>query len=281
MSLFVLQLRGELLKLFARKRTYIGFGAFLLAEILFLGILSLDRVRGSIRRVIENSGYPADEFLSGLTLALFILLWTVFLLGALYLALVAGDVVGKEVEDGTLRLMLCRPVSRARVLAVKATATAIYSLALTLFIAASALVAGFLHSGFGSLFVFAPTEGIFAMHDFPTGLTRYGLATAVLGLCLLTIPAVGFFFSCCPMKPAAATILTLSYFFLDTILKNIPYFESLRPVFVTARMSAWARIFEFRIPWTVIAEDLVWLGAINATLLIAALLVFERRDFKT
>lgn len=281
MSLFALQLRGELLKLFARKRTYIGFGAFLLAEVLFLGILSLERVRGSIRRVIENSGYPADEYLSGLTLALFILLWTVFLLGALYLALVAGDVVGKEVEDGTLRLMLCRPVSRGRVLAVKVVATAIYSVALTLFIAISALLAGFLHSGFGSLFVFAPTEGIFAMHEFGPGLARYALATVVLSVCLLTIPAVGFFFSCCEMKPAAATILTLSFFFLDTILKNIPYFESLRAFFITARMSAWARIFEFRIPWSRIAEDLVWLGVVNATLLVAALVIFEHRDFKT
>ena len=37
-------------------------------------------------------------------------MWTVFLLGGLYLALVvAGDVMSKEVEDGTMRMILCRP----------------------------------------------------------------------------------------------------------------------------------------------------------------------------
>ena len=36
MSLFIIQLRAELLKLFARKRTFIGFGAFLLLEIVVL-----------------------------------------------------------------------------------------------------------------------------------------------------------------------------------------------------------------------------------------------------
>ena len=38
-----------------------------------------------------------------------------FLLGGLFLALVSGDVVSKEVEDGTMRMMLCLPASRWRI----------------------------------------------------------------------------------------------------------------------------------------------------------------------
>ena len=122
MSAFLPQLAGELTKLFARKRTYIGFAAFLGVEAVILLLLNLDRVRRSIARLIEEAGYPAEAYLSGLTLAFLVLLWSVFLLGSLYLALVSGDVVGKEVEDGTMRMMLCRPATRRRILALKLAA---------------------------------------------------------------------------------------------------------------------------------------------------------------
>lgn len=281
MRLFLEQFRGELLKLFARKRTYIGFGAFLGVEILILFLLNLERVRRTISRVIEDAGYPAEAYLSGLTLAFLVLLWSIFLLGSLYLALVAGDVVGKEVEDGTLRMMLCRPVSRGRILTLKLGAVLVYSLGLTWFVATSALVVGLLHSGAGGLFVFAPMEKVFALYDFGPGLVRYALAVLLLSLSLLTIPAIGFFLSCLDMKPAAATIGTLSFLFMDSILKNIPFFESLKPWFITSHMAAWVHVFEYRIPWERIAEDYAWVFALNATLIVLAGVIFQRRDFKS
>jgi len=281
MSGFLEQFCGELVKLFARKRTYMGFGAFLGVELLILLLLNLPKVRGGLVRVIEESGYPAGEYLSGLTLGFFVLLWSVFLLGALYLALVAGDVVGKEVEDGTLRMMLCRPVSRGRILTLKACAVAVYSFSLTGFVGTTALLVGLLHSGAGGLFVFAPMERIFALHAFELGLVRYALAIVLLSFSLLTIPSVGFLLSCLDMKPAAATIGTLSIFFLDSILKNIPFFESLKPWFITSHMATWVHVFEYRIPWEKMLEDYAWLFAINATLLVIARAVFQQRDFKS
>lgn len=281
MRLFLEQFRGELLKLFARKRTHIGFGAFLGVEILILFLLNLERVRRTISRVIEDAGYPAEAYLSGLTLAFLVLLWSVFLLGSLYLALVAGDVVGKEAEDGTLRMMLCRPVSRSRILTLKLGAVTVYSVGLTWFVALSALVLGLLHSGAGGLFVFAPMEKVFALYDFGPGLVRYVLGVFLLSLSLLTIPSVGFFLSCFDMKPAAATIGTLSFLFMDSILKNIPFFESLKPWFVTSHMAAWVHVFEYRIPWERITGDYAWLFAIDATLIVLAWAVFQQRDFKS
>jgi len=279
--MFLQQFSGELLKLFARRRTYIGFGAFLGVEALILFLLNLDRVRRALARLIEDTGYPAEDYLSGLTLAFLILLWSVFLLGSLYLALVAGDVVGKEVEDGTLRMMLCRPVSRARILHLKLCAVILYSFALVWFVALTALAAGLVHSGTGGLFVFAPMERVFSLFEFGPGLVRYALAVFLLPFSLLTIPAIGFFLSCLDMKPAAATIGTLSFLFMDSILKNIPFFESLKPWFLTSHMAAWVHVFEYRIPWERIAEDYAWLFALDATLVLLAHAVFQQRDFKS
>lgn len=281
MRYFGLQFRNELLKLFARKRTYIGFGVFLLTEILLLLLASLPVVQRSMVRTIERSGYIPDEFLSGPTLALQVVVWSIFLLGSLYLAMVSGDLVAKESEDGTLRMTLCRPVSRLRVLTLKALAGAVYTLTLVAFVTLGALAVGVLHSGTGNLFVFIPTEGLVSFFDSDTGMRRYFLAIPFLALSLMTISAIGFFFSCMNIKPAAATVLTLSVFLVDMILKNVPYFEDIQQWFITSRMNAWSRVFEYTPPWEMMTVDYLWLIAVNSSLFIAGWAIFERRDFKS
>jgi ABC-2 type transport system permease protein len=280
MSLFFLQMRNELHKLFARKRTYLGFAAFVAVEILLLLLLNLPNPKAGFRKLIEQNGYGFDQYFSGATLGLLMLMWTTFLLGALYLALVAGDVVAKEVEDGTLRMILCRPISRLRVGCLKYTACVIYTFALTFFIGVTALVAGLLYCGWGGLFVFAPLEQLLALHEAWPGLWRYLGALPLLGFGLVSISSLGFLFSCCDMKPAAATILTLSIFFFDSIFRSIPYFESLRGWFMTSHMTLWLRVFEYHIPWWRIAEDVTWLGALNATFALVGLAILQQRDFK-
>lgn len=281
MNLFFFQLRNELKKLFARKRTYIGFGAFLLIEIAILFLLNLPKPKANFRRMIEQNGYIFEQYFSGLTLGLLVLMWTTFLLGALYLALVSGDVVSKEVEDGTMRMMLCRPVSRARVVLLKYSACVIYTFVLIAFLGLSALLTGICYKGLGGLFVIAPMEHLFAMYGLRPGLERYFGALPLLALCLTSITSLGFMFSCFNMKPAAATIVTLSIFFFDSIFRNIPYFESLQPYFITTHMSTWMHVFENFIPWWRVAEDYAYLLALDASLVIVGLAVFHQRDFKS
>lgn len=280
MNLFLIQMRNELHKLFARKRTYLGFAAFVAVEVLLLLLLNLPKPKAGFRRLIEQNGYGFDQYFSGATLGLLMLMWTTFLLGALYLALVAGDVVAKEVEDGTLRMILCRPISRLRVGFLKYAACVLYTFALTFFIGITALVAGLLYCGWGGLFAIAPLEQLLAMHEAWPGLWRYLGALPLLGFGLVSITSLGFLFSCCEMKPAAATILTLSIFFFDSIFRSIPYFESLRGWFMTTHMTLWLRVFEYHIPWWRIAEDVTWLGALNVTFALVGLAILQQRDFK-
>jgi len=280
-TLFRKQLGGELRKLFARKRTYIGFGAFLALEVVVLFLLRLPKAKAAIRHLIDGAGYDPGDYFSGLTLGLMIMSWTVFLLGALYLALVGGDVVSKEVEDGTMRMMLCRPISRGRILLLKAVACAVYSVALTVFITVTALLAGFLYGGFGGLFAFYPAEHVFALYDFWPGLWRYLLAIPLLGLSLFTVSCIAFLFSCMKMKPASATIITLSVLFLDSVVRNIPFFTSYQGWFFTARMATWIHVFDYAIPWEKMVENYVLLGAMNITLLVIGWMIFEQRDFKS
>ncbi|MFN7343806.1 MAG: hypothetical protein ACK5S4_00530, partial [bacterium] len=61
MILFFQQWRGELLKLFARRRTYIGFGAFVLLELLILWLIKVKGL-GPVQKAIVGSGENMDYY---------------------------------------------------------------------------------------------------------------------------------------------------------------------------------------------------------------------------
>jgi len=278
--LFLTQLRFELQKMFSRKRTYIGFCAFLLMEVIVLFLLNLPKPKAHMRHLIEQNGYGFDDYYSGVTLAMFILLWTTTLLGSLYLALVAGDLMAKEVEEGTMRMMLCRPISRIRITLLKYISAVIYTFVLIEFIGLTALLAGLAYRGYGGLFVVAPEEGIFALIPPARGLWLYLLAVPLLALSMTSISSLGFLFSCCNMKPAAASIVTLSVIFVDFIFRGIPYFESLHAWFITTHLSTWMHIYESYPPWWRMTEDYSYLLGLDLTCLIVGSAIFLQRDLK-
>ena len=55
-KLFLIQLRSELKKLFARRRTYIGYGAFLVLELVILWVFHLDGPREEIAKILSDTG---------------------------------------------------------------------------------------------------------------------------------------------------------------------------------------------------------------------------------
>lgn len=281
MSLFLLQLRGELWKLFARKRTYIGFGVFLAVETLILILWQLPRGQRWMQRMIEQSGGAFDLYFSGLTVAMIMLTTTVFLLGALYLGLVGGDLVAKEVEDGTMRMTLCRPVSRLRILLVKYATLVIYTFALVLFIGLSALGAALLVRGGGGMFLMIPEERLVAFYDYGPGLVRYLSALPCMAFSMLTISSFSFLLSCCNMKPAAATISAITIFFVDWIFHLLPYFETYRPWMMTTHMSTWLNVFRNPWPWPQMVEDYGILIGLDATFFLVGVMIFSARDFKS
>ena len=118
--MFFHQFKNELLKLFAKKRTYIGFAMLILAQLLIVSLLRFSKpAHQGLRHTIERSGLDAGKYVSMLTVATFMVLVLAYSLLPLYVALVGGDMVSKEAEDGTLRMVLSRPVTRVRLLCLK------------------------------------------------------------------------------------------------------------------------------------------------------------------
>jgi len=280
MSLFFFQLRSELIKLFARKRTHIGFGAFFAVELLVLALFQIDKVQKAYRGLVERAGFGSEHYFSGLTMGMIIVMST-GLLTMLFLALVGGDVIAKEVEDGTLRMALCRPISRLRLLVIKYLACVIYTFLLVLFIGCSALAVGLMRHGTGGLFVYAPEQQVFALFEWHDGLIRYSGALLTYSLSFVSVTSLAFMLSCFNMKPSAATIVTLTFFVIDFIFYHFPYFNGIKDWFVTKNMATWVFTFQEKVPWQQMCEDYAYLFGLDATLVVIGAAVFLSRDFKS
>src|SRR5689334_3331513 len=222
--MFYRHLRNELWKLFGKKRTYIGFGAFLLAQNAMLLAFRFTHWQRNMEQVLAGNGYLARDYVSTLTVAVVMLIPQVVLLMPLYAALVGGDLVAKEAEDGTLRMILARPISRFRLLFTKWVAGIIFSASLVLVLGGTALLFARLWFPWRGMFVFAPGM-VFNVLDPGDGLRLYVYSHLFMTINASVILGLAFMFSCFNMKPAAATILSLSYLFVNLVMEGIPFFE--------------------------------------------------------
>lgn len=278
--MFHQQLFAELWKLFGKKRTYIGFLMFLLAQNVIILIFRFTHASRNLMRMLESNGYDARQYMTALTMATVMLIPMAYLLLPLYVSLTGGDLVAKEAEDGTLRMILSRPISRLRLLVLKWLAGLIFSFLLVVALGAFGLFFARLWFHWGSLFVFIPGE-IFSLFDASGGLKSYVAAHLMMSIKAGTVMGLALMFSCFNIKPAAATILALSFVFVNFIMMNIPYFKDLQEWFVTYHLNLWQLLFAQPVPWWRIGESLSILLGFNLTFLVIGLTVFQMRDIKT
>ncbi|MES2569410.1 MAG: ABC transporter permease [Verrucomicrobiota bacterium] len=280
--LFLLQLRNECTKLFSRKRTYLGFAAFLLADVLLIWLSKQPLALRGIRSLMLNNGLRVEEYSGGLSLAAATLVLTVALLSGLYLALVSGDLIAREIEEGTMRMVLARPINRLRLFIIKALVGALHTFLLMLFIGLSALLVGWILQGrLGKMLVYAPLEGGFGIFSPMEGLRRYLLAILLIAFLYQAVSAMALMFSCLRLRPATATVLTLSVLYVDYALNNIPYLAAFKPWFLSFHLSSWLLVFRYHIPWPDIAGSLLVIAGLSASFLVIGFSFFASRDIKT
>lgn len=271
----------EMRRLLLRPRTWIGFGAFVVLDLVFFLLLHHPKAEASFARLMERQGLDAARYGLGLTQALMALVFTFLLLGALYISLVSGDIVAKEAEEGTLRLVMARPVSRFRMLMAKVCACTLHTTLLMLFLAGTALLMARVSAGgWGGLMLFMPDERVVAFHD---GSAAWGRLAAGLGLLALNaqvMSALAFCFSCFDMKAAAATILALSCLFIDLLLTQMPWFEPFQGWGLSWNFRAWMRVMWDPVPWPLILRSELMVVGLTVTLYAIGIARFSVRDLK-
>jgi ABC-2 type transport system permease protein len=262
-------LRWELRKLRSQKRTYLGLGIAVLLPLIFVLAQNL------------RSGHPHGGDIifttyitrSGLATPVLMLFWASVFFLPLIASLVAGDVVANEDGNGTLKTILTRSVDRGQVIAAKVATAILYATAGALTMAVVATVAGVASWGFHSVITFSGT-----IVSAPKGLLLIAAAYAFYLIPLAAVACIGVLLSTLTRNSAAAVVGTLAFTLLLALVKLIPGLEGAGPYLLTTQYQAWQGLLATPTNWAPILHSL-WVSALYAVpALIAAYLIFLRRD---
>jgi ABC-2 type transport system permease protein len=259
--------RWELRKLRAQKRTFLGLGAAALVPIIFVVAMV---IRGDSPNDVAFGRYVHD---TGLAVPLVLLLFGSVWMFPLITALVAGDIVATEERNQTLKTILTRSVERHQVFAGKALATFTYAIAAIALSGIVALVAGIIASGFNSIVSLSGTR-VSAME----GLVLVGGSLAVYLIPIAAIACIGLLFSTLFRNSAAAIVGTLMFSLLVQLIAILPGLEGLGPYLLSTQYNAWQGLLRSPVDWAPIVRA-AWVCALyGVPALIAAGLLFLRRD---
>jgi ABC-2 type transport system permease protein len=171
--------RNELLKTYAKWRTYIGFLALLVVVPLVeigMRVEGGGMVRSMTRTLSQDFMFVGNLFNAYLV--------TTFIMNSLWvhipflISLVAGDQLAGEATAGTFRILMIRPPSRTRILLDKYLTTLVYTFTLVLFLVGLSVGLGLVLFGTGDLLVPGRSITILAKADVPWRLcVSFALAT--------------------------------------------------------------------------------------------------------
>lgn len=284
-------LKIELFKVFKRPRTYIAFIAVLAIVVLIQvaiyadGAKYMDFVLKDVKDNFDVIGNPLNGYF-----VCFVILQTLLIHVPLLVALVSADMIAGEANMGTLRLLITKPVSRTKLLLSKFFASAIYAVILLIWIAILGLFVSMLIFGTDGLMNAKSYEIIILNGD--DIFWRYLLAFGFAAIALITVSAVGFFFSIFAENSLGPIVATMSVIIVFTILTtlDIPLFQSVKDYFFTSHMIAWKGFFEMKlnadgesIPGTIRNLPAVLRSAgvllLHIVLLVgASIFIFKRKD---
>lgn len=259
--------KWELLKLLAQKRTYLGLGTAMVVPVVFVVVLLVQKGGPNdipLGRYIRQTGL-ATPFV----VLFFMSIWAFPLLTAL----VAGDIVAAESQNGTLKTILTRSRNRGEIYAGKILASITYTALILLAMGTVGVVAASLAWGFNPL-----TSLSGSTVSFSHGL---GLLAASLGVYLwpmTAIAAFGLMLSTITRNSAASVVGTLMWALFMQLLGVLPGTESIRPYLLATQFDAWHGFLRTPADWVPVVRAL-WVCAIYiAAPLTVGYLIFLRRD---
>src|SRR5690606_28626792 len=129
------------------------------------------------------------------------------------------------------------------------------------------------------MLAFIPGE-VFGAFSSGDGFARYAFAHVFMSVNASVMLSLAFMFSSFNMKPAAATILALSYMLLNVVLESIPFFDRYGNWFITRHFRCWVYVFQSPIPWADILQSEIILIAASATVFVIGCTAFQVRDIK-
>ncbi len=281
MILLIKAIRLEVIKVFSKLRTYIGFGTILILIplIMFLVRKYGFDIQNSAFESLQNSFAFVGSLVNGYLISYYLMtvLWVHF---PFFIVLVAGDIVASEASAGTFRILLSRPISRFQVITAKYLATFIYTGLIVLFLGVCSLGIGRLIVGGGDLFVF--DKGILILSE-PEALQRFALAYALAIWVQTVVASLAFLFSTLSENSVGPIIGTYAVIVVSIILSvlQIDALAVIRPYLFTSYFDVFFAPFADPIPWQEIFSDVLHLGIFIGLFYLLSVISFIRKDICT
>jgi ABC-2 type transport system permease protein len=234
-------LRSELRWIFRRPRTLILLGLLALYPIAFgIGTQVVDapvRANGEQSILASVAG-------NGLVLPVIVLSTTMLFFLPLGTTIAAADAIAGESSNGTLRGLLLAPVSRIRLLAVKAFGVATVSLVATVMTSLIAYVTGLLIAGTDSLVTLSGTT-----LPVGEGLWRVTVVTLWVVVQMWAIGAIALAVSAATEHPLLVMASVIGGLFVFGLLSSIPVLDWLRPFLITESWDSIVDVLRDPMPW--------------------------------
>ncbi|HEY3436710.1 MAG TPA: ABC transporter permease, partial [Actinotalea sp.] len=156
-----------------------------------------------------------------------------------------------EASAGTLRYLLALPVSRTRLLAVKATATLMFVGAAVMGIAVMALATGAVYFGLHPVALLSGSTV-----PLSEGLVRMAGVAVFVALSLTGLVAVGLFFSTLTEVPVGAMAGTVVVAIVSAVLDTLPQLAAIHPWLLTHHWLDFAEFLRIEVDWGVLASGM-------------------------
>lgn len=272
-------IRTEIFKIATKPRSYIGFAAiFAIVVIIQIALYAdgqayLDFLIQSLNQSFEIEGMDFNGNLVG-----FIILQTLIIQMPLLVALVSGDAISGEIQGGTIRSLLTKPVSRSQIVWAKFIAAELYTLLLILWLGILAWIVSLLFFGPGDLVVLK-SDSLVIVRNADT-VWRFLSAFGVAFLSLSVVVALSFLLSAFAENSIAPIIITMSVILLFTIIGtfDIPVFNQIKPFLFTTHMIVWRNFFDRPLPVEQIIQSTGIMALHIVVFLSATLVYFNKKD---
>lgn len=273
-------LRIEFLKLMRKPRTYIGPAAMAILTILILVGLKYGNEFNYLMDRLNQEFIITGPIVNSAFLTRFVLEAIAFFLLPLFACMVFGDLLASEASDGTLRMLLCRPVTRNRIIVSKYMVGSVYVLVLTLGTGIWAYAVGSVFLGRGSLLVppgMANFEGIWILPEH-TAIIRLIAAYGLVAFGMLAVGSIAFAISTFLSNSNGAIAGAMAVLIVSSIIGEIEYFAVLKPYLLTTHLQAWHGFFTDSLSLQLLAKSIGVMLIYSAIAFIAGTLIFQRRD---
>ncbi len=268
----------ELVKIFSKWRTYIGF----IVIVVLTGIVQTAMYFEGKDSINMTTQRFADSFviLGNLVNGYFIaniLLQTLYIHIPFLIVLVGGDLLAGEATQGTYRMMLTRPVSRLKIVTAKFLSGFVYTTLFMIFIFIVSLGVSCLIFGTGELIVFRKQVLILASSDV---LWRFVCAYLFAILSMSTVISIAIFFSSLVENAIGPIISTMAVIIIFIILSALQFdfIKSIHPYLFTNYLNDWKLFFDDPVDYWEVTKSASVLVAHIAVLYAATSYIFIKKD---